>query len=70
MKPGLLYDMFSNKAFITLYLPLFLVFEFNSWVEVLIAFPFCLFLYFLALRTQIQINRKGWAFTIDIKLEL
>lgn len=63
-------NLLTNKAFFTLYLPLFVIYLLNSWVEILLFFPFSLFFYFLTVRTDIKIKRDKWKFDIDMNLKL
>lgn len=66
----LLKNILTNKAFFTLYLPSFVIYLLNSWVEVLLFFPFSLFFYFLAVRTDVKIKKDKWKFDIDMNLKL
>lgn len=63
-------NLLTNKAFFTLYLPLFVIYLLNSWIEVLLFFPFAFFFYFFAVRTDVKIKRDKWKFDIDMNLKL
>lgn len=63
-------NIITNKAFFTMYLPLLVIFLFNSWMEVLLSVPFALLFYFLAIRTDVKIKRNKWKFDIDMTLKL
>jgi len=63
-------NLTTNKAFFTLYLPSLIIYLFNSWVEILLFFPFSLFFYFIAIRTDVKVKRDKWKFDVDVTLKL